>query len=769
VTPLHRACYAPTFDGMLPLLCVLTLVLTVQGGTGPSGATVDGVVRDADSGEVLAGAVVALVDLNRTVLTGDDGRYAFPSVMAGPQHLLVRRLGYRTRTLHLLVPSEGRLEFNVSLRPDPIPLEGLSAVPLNPVRGLDPGDSTAFPERGITHGALAHHPTLAQADPLLALTGGEVFVDPEAPTGIHVRGGAADHTGYLLDGVPVLSPYHAGGLFSALNPDALSALSLFAAAPSPALPDALSGAIVATTRPPGPAIRMASTVSNTEARVTVDGPAAGGASYLVSWRTGLTGALAPGDEPSYLTGETGDLLGASRLRALGGVLRLLVYDSENELAPASGVPLEEGEPSPPNRFEWASRSAGASWHWSRSPTLTASVGVWTAGSDAGSSWSGEASPVTLGSERTDFGVRASVTRKTARSATETGLRFRSTSTAYRISGGPSPGSWDASGSIRVVTAFGEHARRLGPGLEGWAGASASLAGGELLVAPRTSLRWRPREGLAFTAAYSRTHQFAQSLRNPESIVGHVFPADLPVASGVGGVPVPVSDQLVLAVELRPLPGLRLGAQAYERRLRDLVLVAPVEPGPFASSTFITGSARARGGSLEIAANGARFGVIASYGLQRVRVAHADTVYTPRHGTGHTLDAGVTVFPSATSSLRLAVSAATGRTATGVSGPFEWETCNVIDQGCEFAGSPTLVGALGGVRLPAYARVDIGGRKHWHMRVYGRDLLVGVFGTVSNLFGRTNTLNYVVDPATGDREGIEMLPRTPLVVGIDTRF
>ena len=80
-------------------------------------------------------------------------------------------------------------------------------------------------------------------------------MDPESPSGLHVRGAAADHTAFLLDGVPVLAPYHAAGLFSAWNPDALASVRLTAAAPSPGLPDALAGVVTGTTRTPGPRAR----------------------------------------------------------------------------------------------------------------------------------------------------------------------------------------------------------------------------------------------------------------------------------------------------------------------------------------------------------------------------------------------------------------------------------------------------------------------------------------------------------------------------------
>ncbi len=741
-------------------------------------ATIRGAVRDAATGEPLPGAVVALTDLDRTAVAGPDGRYELAAVPPGPQHLVVRRLGYRSRTLHLLVPPGGGLRVDVSLQPAPLELEGLVVASSRPIRGLDAGDSTAFPDRGLTMAALMNHPTLAQPDAFRALAGGEVVLDPEAAVGVHVRGGGADHTAYLLDGVPLLNPYHAAGLFSALNPDALARIRLAAAPGSPALPDALSGAITATTRDPGDRLRVRTAMSNTEARLTVDGPAGpAGAGYVIGWRSGFPGPLAP-SEASYLSGESGDLLAKIQAPAFGGRGRILVYDSENEIAAARdiGEGRDPGAEGPQNRFEWDTRSIGLGWTWvapggpggSGTRDRTVRLTAWRAATGAGSDWGAAIGPVAMTSRRVDHGIQGVVGSRSGRTEGEAGIRLRHVETAYEVDteAGPAP---DAAGSVAGATVFAWGSTALGPAILVGGGGSASLAGGSARLAPRVRIRWRPIASLDWTLAFSRTHQLAQSLRNPESVVGHVFPADLFLAAGVAGVPIPRSDQLVAAASWTPLAGIRLGGQAFVRAMEDLVLVGPGESEPFSMGSFTPGAAVARGVSVDLAASGARYGVVAGYGWQRTRIRHDDAEYAPRHGTAHTIDAGVIVFPSATASLRLAVTAAAGRAAAPVAGPFEWEACNLLDRGCEFAGSPRLGGAPGETELPAYVRLDLGGRKHWHLRLGGRDVLIGAFASLTNVLGRRNILTWLIDPGTGDREPVEMLPRAPLVLGIDSRF
>jgi hypothetical protein len=238
------------------------------------------------------------------------------------------------------------------------------------------------------------------------------------------------------------------------------------------------------------------------------------------------------------------------------------------------------------------------------------------------------------------------------------------------------------------------------------------------------------------------------------------------------VPAARGEQAIAGLEWAPAAGARVGLQLFWRDQRGLVLVAPVEGGPFATAGFDAGTAAARGLALDAALAGARYGVVASWSWQRVRVRSGDgRSWLPAYAGGaHALDAGVVLYPEAAISARLSVSARAGRRATSVSGAFEWEACNLLDRGCEFAGSPRAdPQALGAVALPAYVRVDVGLRRHWHLRAGRRDAGVTLFATVANVLARSNVLTYATHPETGALDPVEMLPRAPLVVGIEAWF
>ena len=749
------------------LLGALPILLAAQA----TQATIVGTVRDGTTAAPLAGAVVSLTDLERSAVTDSAGRYELILVPAGPQHLAVRCFGYAPRSLHALVPREGRLEIDVALEPRPFQLETHEVrVPVS-LRGLDPADSSVFPDRRVSIAAVRNDPLLAEPDVFQALGGGEVVLRPETPSGVHIRGGATDQTAYLLDGIPVFSPFHAAGLSGAWNPDAISRLQLSSAAPSAVGAHALSGAIEGWTRTPGPRLGAQGAVSTTQSSVTLDGPlGVAGAGFVLSLRSAMHDVIAPADDASYLQGGAGDWLATLDAPTLGGRLRVLGYGNANEIGSAATLTVDSTGLGPRNRFEWYSRSLGAEWRRSAAHLDLRLIG-WGAEADASSAWLAPASPVELEAGRRDAGLLAALEHRAAGATTAGELRLERSRTWYRTDSDSTPGP-DARLEARtpVATLAARHTRAIGSRVEAELGAELAVAEQGAFIAPRARCRCEVSERLSVTGAYARTHQFAQSLRNGESVIGNVFPVDAFIGAGAPGVPVARGDQGVVALDWRPAPGVRLGLQGYERRAAGLLLVAPRTGGPFSTGAFVVGTGSARGLAIDFALGTTRLGLIGSYGLQRVRLAHGDSAYVPDHGATHLFEGGVIVFPRATTSLRLGASAALGRRSTAIPGAFEWESCNLMDQGCELAGSPDYGGeALGGTALPPYVRLDLGLRQHWHLQLGGRDATVALFASATNLLGRKNVLTYARDPATGERMVIEMRPPSPLVVGMDWRF
>jgi hypothetical protein len=747
---------------MLAIRSVIEILIVAQAVN----ATIGGTVRDESTGQPLTGVVVALPDLSRVTVTSDEGTWLLRDVPAGPHHLSVEGIGYSSRTLHALVPRSGHLAIDITLRPDPVVL------PRVDVRraGKEQMREGAPGERVVDAATTGMNPLLAEPDVLLALGGGFVVAHPETPTGLHVRGGAADQTSWLLDGIPVFNPYHAAGVFSAWNPDALSVVDLHSAVPSASEPHSLSGTVAASVRTAGPRSAARGGLSTTQASMTADGPLGGG-EWLISARTAFPDRFAP-TEASYLRGSTSDWLGRAEAHIAGGALSIIGYANDNAFSAAARtqpVDTEASETHERNEFEWRSRSYGGTW-MRQAGRARLRLRAWSASSDADARWLFASDSFgDLVSTRHDAAVSTSLELSGTWSTTA-GLRFESSRTSYRVTSGDTiRPSFDLDVTTPVLSAFLERTGPVGDQVHVEAGSTVAFVAGGVYASPRARLTWQPASTVSLSGSWSKLHQFAQSLRNAESVVGILFPVDLYVGAAADGVPVASSDVGVVAAELRPSAGIRLGLQGWLRTFNGLLFVAPVDGEPFSTGGMTTGAGSARGLSVDGGVRGARFDLIASWGWRRVRFETGGAMWVPEHGTEHDVSAGITAFPGSTTSVRIGAHGRFGRRTTPVPDALEWESCNLADSGCEFAGSPHYgTGEPGAARLPAYLRFDIAARKHWHLAVFGRDAILALSGTLTNVLGRQNVLTWAGDPA-GAVTAIEMRPRSPLVLGVDWQF
>lgn len=707
---------------------------------------ITGVVTDAGSGKAVGAALVRLVELDRQALTDSTGRYRFDGVPAGPQHVAVSAFGYAERNLHAFVPTGGALHIDFALAARPLRMPGFEVRPHPAMKGGESDARHSPLDTHLTSAEIRNHPLLAEPDVLQALSGASVYLRPENPSGVNIRGASTDQTAFLLDDIPVFNPYHAVGLFGAWNPDAIAQIEISAQAPKAS--DVLGGVVAATLRRPRARHTLHGALSTTQARTMLDGPIGRGG-YLLSMRTGFPDLFTPGDEPSYLRAETADNLAALMLPLRRGELSVIGYEAENEVDAAAVANSADGAR---NVLAWSSTSLGAKWNRSGRGTDLQVIG-WHARGSAAANWQ----EAVLYSVREEQGFSATVGHGSRRM----GWRTSFGRSAYRTD------SLVIQNQLWLHSLFAENGWQPSATTELSGALVLSAAFSALHFSPRVQARWRPSEEWSLVAAYARNHQFVQSLRNHESIVGNIFPPELSVlADREAVIPIANAHQGMVAVELRPAPWARLTTQAFARRSNNVLLAAPGNSGPYVTSHFRTGDGDAVGMAAEATFTRPNFGAMAAYAWQRVRLRHRDDAYRPEHGVSHNLEGGVTAFPATTWSLKLGVQAIIGRQHTPLIGPLEWESCNLQDQGCEFGGPATQDGGqLGAAALPWYARLDVGVRKHWHPHVAGREGTVAAYGTVTNVSGRRNQLARGQDTGAAPY-AINMRPRSVLLLGLD---
>lgn len=749
--------------GTLALAAVLTTRLVA--------ADVVGVVRDGTTGEPVAGAVVYLDDLGRGAVTGADGSYRLLGVPPGPQHVSIRVLGFQSRSLHVLVPAEGTLRVDLVLHADPIEVEAVVVRSHVPIRGVDEDGTDFDPARRLSAAAVRNDPFTAEPDVLQALVGGAVSDAPESGGGLHVRGGDGDEVGYLLDGIPVFSPYHSGVRSGAWNPAALARIEL-RTDPTLAV-EGLSGAVLATTIDPADRLESSGTVSTSQVGLTIDGPLAGRSGFLFSGRTGYPGLIHPPEESSYVRGEDYDALAKLAVPLGGGDLRALVFDNRNVVrasSRSSAVAEDSGDPGARNRYAWHGRSVGLTWEAARQgggarPTLRA----WRADLETAFVWHGDPAPSRVESDRVLLGAEAALDWEEPWGSASVGVRATRDRVAYELAPAEDVPATRLAGEAGDVAAFARLGGRLGKRVEASSAFSAGTGSQGASLLPRLTLRVRVARSASLYAEYSRSNQALQSLRNAESVVGRIFPAELYAGGDDSGLPRARAEEGLVGIVVLPRPGFRLDAEVWARSLEGLALTDPADGRPFASGEGLLGTGTIRGGAIGASLSAARYAALASFGVQRVELRAGGEEWVPEYAAGRTARLGVVAFPTPSLSIRVGWTGQFGRRGTDTLGGLEWESCNLLDQGCEFAGSPEELGELGGRALPAYHRLDLSVRKHWHLRLGGRDARIEAYGTMSNLLGRTNVLVFVVDPATGRETPIEMRPRAPLSLGLGWKF
>ncbi|MBC7896907.1 MAG: carboxypeptidase-like regulatory domain-containing protein, partial [Cytophagaceae bacterium] len=583
----------------------------------PTEGAIVGTVRDAASGRPVPGAVVIATDAGRQVATDADGRYAIRRVPAGPQHIVVRAMGHTPYTLHAVIPRQGSLELNVSLEPI---AERLPRVAVRHLRDATPNSSgrgAGSEHRSADLTDLRRHPMLAEPDVLRAITGGDVSVAPETPGGLHVRGGSADQTGYAIDGIPVFNPFHAADLMGAWNADAFTSAGLGAPVGGASM---LSGTLQLTSKTPGSVRHTVGGLSTTHGRVAIDGPVGvAGATFLVSARSAWPNFSARSDDPTFVRVRSEDLMAKVELPLARGLLRGFTTRSLDGVNLAS-VPPEAigGAPDQRNTFDWSATTSALQWHGRRDgDSLRASV--WRSEALVGGAWA-DATWV-LASHREEFGAQVDGERRGAAGTIRGGARVERSRTRYRVTSeeGLPP---DLESRTPSLTVFSDASRPVGASASVGMGLAATFANGRPWLSPRVEGRLALGRRMDLTGSVSRRHQFVQSMRNAESVVGFVFPADLALGPVPGILPVARADEVSLAAELRVAPGVRARASTYAREMRGVVLVASSESAPFAREVPASGSASAMGLSLEGEVSAARYLAMVRYGLQHVRYHHA---------------------------------------------------------------------------------------------------------------------------------------------------
>jgi len=275
----------------ISLITLFSVVLLSERGISQQRTvTVNGIVSEAVTGEVLIGANVLIysdsLKSNLPIRGGATNRYGFyslPGIPTGTYYLFVTSIGFETIQQKIEITTKEpslRLDFKLIKQ----------AVKLDEVIVQD--KKTAFTETSST---IEVEPYVVKQLPSI---GGEtdvfralqllpgVTAATEISTGIYVRGGSPDQNLTLVDGVVVYNPSHLGGFASTFNSDALQNIKLMKGAFPAEYGGRLSSVLDVTMRE-GTREKFVGTagINMISSRVTLEGPLEDKATYILSGRS----------------------------------------------------------------------------------------------------------------------------------------------------------------------------------------------------------------------------------------------------------------------------------------------------------------------------------------------------------------------------------------------------------------------------------------------------------------------------------------------------
>lgn len=272
---------------MLLTATSLTLLLAAAPLPDTLPGSVRGSVQSDPSGLPLPAAVVELSarGVTRTATTDSAGRYRLARVPAGRGTLRVRQIDHVPLELDVLVPPGGQVLLDIALRPQPVPLDPVVAQAnaggmAGDTARAGGGDLATVGNRAVEGGA----------DAVAASVGlGSTAPPGSEPGGIgdalYVRGAASDLKLVLLDGAPVYTPFHLGGLMRSFEPDVLGSARLYLGGAPAQFDGGLAYIMDLRTRAGrSERARYVASADLVSGRLSAEGPLAGGATYLAAAR-----------------------------------------------------------------------------------------------------------------------------------------------------------------------------------------------------------------------------------------------------------------------------------------------------------------------------------------------------------------------------------------------------------------------------------------------------------------------------------------------------
>lgn len=562
--------------------------LTAQ-TTEPS-RVIHGFVREAQTGEPIPSTIVVVDGVVR-MQTDRNGYFSFPRLFPGEHRVQIRAFGYASvDTIITTTPVPREMLLAVA----PVELAGITVEAAQP--GERPFEAPEVSVTTITPAQVRRVPAALEADvfrAIQALPG--VNASNAFSSRMLVRGGSADQNLFLLDGYPVIHPYHLTGAFSAFHLDAVKDVEFWTAAPPARYGGRLSSVLDVGLRDGNREQHTgAASLGLVSSAAVVEGPHRRGA-----WFAGLRSTYldlvtrAVGQEMPYrfydAYGKTYVDLGSS-----DRVSALVFLGRDGTWRVGDHV----------DHFDWTNDVYGVSWR-----RLLGGRGVFEqrfslsrfteqlegGGSKLHGAYVHTDNEIELLSARGDLQLNVSRHHQV-----EAGYSVERREGEYWI--GYLDGfarelleERSATTSENTFALYAQDDATITDDLRFRIGARAESDGKNWSFQPRVAGKYLLSDRVAFTAGAGLLRQSDHLLQDPD-INFDIYTADLWLSATEPGIPVSSSTHLVAGVEARLSHGLRFRSEVYQKESTGLVTLAPFrsQERQFATQRLETAAGTDRG-------------------------------------------------------------------------------------------------------------------------------------------------------------------------------
>jgi hypothetical protein len=756
-----------------------------------AGGTVSGSIRAEGSHEPVS-AAVEIAELGQSVRSDNRGYFVIARVRTGTWTIRARAPGYKVLEREIRVPEGGSVRVDLELARAPVELEGIE------VRSTGGSITAAQAGPGSTRldpRSVKLVPALAEVDVLRAVqTLPSVAAASDFSSALYVRGGSPDQTLLLLDGVPLFNPYHLGGIFAAIDPDAVASVELLAGALPARVGDRLSGVVDVQTRDGGrDRVRASGSVGMLSSRATVDGPLPGGrGSYLVSARRTYVDLFT---NAAHRMG----LISTPIPYGFTDAHLKVVHDVGERGSVAASVYVDrEGVHVPPtldvsDDLQWGWGSTTASLRY-RQPLGASVLGEIHGGlSTFGGTFQTRPKARASAEPRPDTRP-ATLNARTRVRDVLAGAGLTWYRGPHQLRGGVQLDSYlfdhDVTATDEEIREyFPDFARRDQPWtLAGYvedewvpAGALRLRAGVRVLHTSAGSAEWMPRVGatlalsprITLVAGAGRYAQALHSIKDEESVYSSIMAYDFfaPVPRETG---LAVGNDVVAGVEWASgATTVRLDAYAKEQERVPLMPV-PAEPlrSPvLAPDGAMVGRGTARGAEILARHAWGKSALSLSYALASAQHEIGEERFAPRFERRHRLDASAYTQLGSRGQASLRLLWATGQPYTPIVGQLQGFQYDPATGRLTGAGTPAVLGEHNSARLPAYFRLDLSARRSFERRWFGRAATLTPYLQVLNALNTRNVLFAEADPSAKGDPMLKFTPQLPILptIGVEWRF